>query len=458
MGRSGYDISGMTSFGHAIGTPVSICTEATEDLEEEHPLYTVRTQFLHVVMAAHKRAAHDLDDISPDDGAGGGKGPMGPLECDNSNADEPLRKRIRSSDGGSSTLGSGEKQSGTKATNKRRTPNRRLWLACPFAKKDPVRYRSCYRYYLGRIRDVKQHLTRCHRKPFYCPICWKIFEEEKLRDDHVRLGKCPRRPEVEIEGISEQQKKELGQRVSPKMPEEQQWFTVFNILFPLHPRPRSPYIDRDLSEQMSVFHDFYTSKGPELLLEFLESTGTVTWNLPQEERDLSTFQEGILGDGLLHIWDHWTSANSIEETCDAEPGTPAASQSHDSGVALQDLPGKSSTPGSQQDSSHNGGFSAVETLETEIPRVVPSTKAALQVPTIINRHEEHSFLQQEFHQTSQEPGSHDWSDILPFRMHAGTDSILHDDILSQVLDSSIDGLGGTFELLPDFDFGIAWEK
>ncbi|KAK8053586.1 hypothetical protein PG996_012887 [Apiospora saccharicola] len=339
MGRSGYDTTGMTICDfQGTDTPASICTEVTEDLEEAHPLYTVRTQFLHVVMAAHKRAVHDLDDISPD-GASDGKNQKGSLQ-ENINDNEAPNKRVRLSDG-ASTLGSTDNQN-TGTTNKRRTQNRRLWLACPFAKKDPVRYRNCYRYYLGRIRDVKQHLTRCHRKPIYCPICQKVFEDEDHRDDHIRLNDCSQHLEIEVEGISEKQERELGQRVSSKMPEEQQWFAVFDILFSPLPRPRSPYIDRDLSEQMSVFRDFYTSKGPALLLEFLESTGVVTWNLPQEERDLATFQEGILGDGLLQIWDHWISANAVERPCNAEPSTPTASQSHDSGVSLQDMPGKSS--------------------------------------------------------------------------------------------------------------------
>lgn len=432
MGRSGYDTTGMTICDYQVtNTPASICTEATEDLDEAHPLYTVRTQFLHVVMAAHKRAAHDTNNISPDRAPGGKPPQTGPLE-ENINENEAPRKRARLSDG-VSTLESADKQN-TGTTNKRRTQNRRLWLACPFAKKDPVRYRNCYRYYLGRIRDVKQHLTRCHRKPIYCPICRKVFEDEDIRDDHIRLNECSQHLEIEIEGISEKQKRELGQRVSSKMPEEQQWFAVFDILFSPHPRPRSPYIDRDLSEQMSVFHDFYTSKGPELLLDFLESTGVVTWNLPQEERDLATFQEGILGDGLLQIWDHWISANAIERPCDAEPSTPTASQSHDSGVALQDMPGNSS----------------VSKLQEQ--------EEVLRVPTTSSGQAGHPCLPRELNQFSLGADSYGCSNGIRSSSPTGADSILHEDTLSQIFGPSTGGFASASDLLPGFDFDIDWGK
>ncbi|KAK8015092.1 hypothetical protein PG990_008388 [Apiospora arundinis] len=426
MGRSGYDTTGLPSLRQPIDTPVSICTEATENLEEEHPLYTLRTQFLHVVMAAHKRAAYDPSQKSlawPE----GEEQLTASLEDSNEIEDEeeePSRKRVRSSEGPSGLEGT-DKQT-TKATNKRRTQNRRLLLACPFAKKDPVRYRNCYRYTLTRVRDVKQHLSRCHRKPIFCAKCRRTFDDEDERDAHIRLNDCPIRPEIEIDGISEKQKRELGQRVSSKMPEEQQWFAVFDTLFAPHPRPRSPYIDRDLSEQMSVFHDFYTSKGPELLLEFLESTGTVTWNLPQEERDLATFQEGILGDGLQHIWEHWTNANTTEKTCDADPGTPTACQSQDSGVVLQDLVENPSEVQRQIRNPHSDS-SPMTTMRAEIPLIVGPSEDVSRGQSITDRNQEHPFFIQE-------------------------------DNLSVLYGTSMDDFASTSDILPDFDFTISWPK
>ncbi|KAK8069426.1 hypothetical protein PG994_006042 [Apiospora phragmitis] len=267
MGRSGYDITELTNFDEAIDTPASICTEATEDLEETHPTYTVRTQFLHVVMAAHKRAAHDLNEISPD-WAGGGPSLTGSLE-----------------------------------------------------------------------------------------------------------GEWP-----------------------------------------------------DLSEQMTVFYDFFTGKGPELLLEFFESTGTVTWNLPQG-------------------------------TCDAEPSTPAASQSQDSGVALQDTPGKPPTSQLQeQEDSPNNGHPIVAALIAEIPRDGQPTKGVPQVPPDTKETEGYPSLPPKSNQVSQGLDGPDWSGGLAFSPGADVDSMLHDDILSRLFDPSTDGFASTSDILSSFEFNILWEK
>ncbi|KAK7976548.1 Aldo/keto reductase [Apiospora arundinis] len=459
MGRSGYDTTGLPSLSQPIDTPASICTEATEDLEEAHPLHTLRTQFLHLVMAAHKRAADDLSQTGSDLAEGGNELAVS-LGNNNENESEPSTKRVRWSDGDSSTLVGTDTITTTtttdkqlaKSINKRRTQSRRLWLACPFAKKDPVRYRNCYRYNLGRIRAVKQHLSRCHRKPIYCPICRRTFKDEDERDKHIRLNNCSRRPEIEIYGISEKQKRELGQRVCSKMPEEQQWFTVFDTLFAPLSRPRSPYIDRDLSEQMSVFHDFYTSKGPELLLEFLESTGVVTWSLPQEERDLATFQEGILGDGLLQIWDHWTNANTIQETCNAESGTPAASQSQNSGVLLHDMLGNPSEV-QDHDGNPNNDSPIMTTVKPEAPRIIESGEEVPKIRTTSDRDPGDLSPTQNSSQASQELDDRDWSGISRISPPGG--ALLHD-ILSEVYSPSMDGFANT-DILPDFDFNISWQ-
>ncbi|OTB10348.1 hypothetical protein K445DRAFT_323035, partial [Daldinia sp. EC12] len=245
--------------------------------------------------------------------------------------DQP-RKRNRQSDFASRTTG--EKQS-QRSFTKRRAQDRRLWLACPYAKKDPVRYRDCYRYFLARVRDVKQHVTRCHRKPIHCPICNDTFKDEDERDLHIGLRSCAPRPSIIMEGISEKQKRELSQRVSSKMPEEQQWFAVFDIIFSPHPRPRTPYRDRELSDDLCVFQDFMTARGPTLLAEFLEAREVVTWNLPREERDLDTFKKEVLGEGLQVIIDQWTNDNARALEPSSASHSLRSSPTLDSGIAMQ---------------------------------------------------------------------------------------------------------------------------
>ncbi|KAE9369297.1 hypothetical protein N431DRAFT_346045, partial [Stipitochalara longipes BDJ] len=105
-------------------------------------------------------------------------------------------------------------------------------FACPFAKKDPLKYRCCYAYVMKRIRDVKQHLSRFHQLPIYCPLCMCTFDAEDERDVHIRATSCSVQPTVSYEGVTRAQKLLLGQRVSSKMTLSDQWFTIFDILFP----------------------------------------------------------------------------------------------------------------------------------------------------------------------------------------------------------------------------------
>ncbi|KAI0011568.1 hypothetical protein F4779DRAFT_188773 [Xylariaceae sp. FL0662B] len=326
-----------TEFAYAWLSPYS---EDVPDIEEDHPLFHLRSPFLETAMAAFERGNSQPMDQGNQRNSGETPG-RGQEEMSNPTGS---RKRSRYSD---HPANEDCDRLSTGYHGPRRTRDRRLCLACPFSKKDPVRYRDCYRYMLSRVRDVKQHLARCHRMPLYCPRCMEIFDDEVVRDSHIRSLSCPENPLVGIEGVSEGQKAMLSRRVSSKMTEEQQWYTVFDILFPGHPRPRSPYVDRELSEEMYVFRDFLTSQGPLLLSAFLESRQIVTWNLPQEERDLATFQETILADGLQLIFERWASVNTGARSSSNAPSTSAASQARDSAIAMQDV----STPAPGLDSS-----------------------------------------------------------------------------------------------------------
>ncbi|KAF2476866.1 uncharacterized protein BDR25DRAFT_309217 [Lindgomyces ingoldianus] len=69
-----------------------------------------------------------------------------PGDDDNNNDDRPPGKR-------------------RKVTNIYKEPDTRL-LACPFAKKDPLRHRKCFKYVLQDIARLKQHLMRVHEYPY----------------------------------------------------------------------------------------------------------------------------------------------------------------------------------------------------------------------------------------------------------------------------------------------------
>lgn len=174
-------------------------------------------------------------------------------------------------------------------------------FACPFSKKSPSIYRRCYRYELKRVRDVKQHLRRCHRKAVYCPVCSQTFPTEEARDIHVRQRNCPENPRMSVEGISDVQAQKLAARCSSKESPEQQWFHVFEICFPGLPRPRSPYVDRLLSEELQSFRDYASAEGPSIMMEHLR--GVHIWN----DQD-AAFLRRMLSEGLEHIADRWSES------------------------------------------------------------------------------------------------------------------------------------------------------
>lgn len=294
----------------------SLYSADTPIMDEHHHLTPFKKDFLDVVMLAFKQfqkaspgETNEHYDGQPSSPTGSNNRSRGESNSNNSG------KRPWSSSG--SNTGSG----GTTASgrsSKRRSVDRRFTFACPFAKKDPFRYRECYHKILTRIRDVKQHITRCHCLPVYCPRCMDTFDDESARDIHIRSVSCQERPFAQFEGCSQSQRDQLSHRVSQKLPQEKQWYTVFDILFPGHPHPSSPLVDREIFEPIAAFRDYVTDKGPTLMLEFFKSKGVNLDCQPQEERDLLSFQQTIIREGLEIILD---TALSGQSSCNDGSGS-----------------------------------------------------------------------------------------------------------------------------------------
>ena len=63
--------------------------------------------------------------------------------------------------------------------------------------------------------------------------------------------------------MSEAQQQALKKRSTGTL--EGQWYAIWDIIFPSHRRPFSPYLDGSLSEDLSSFLEFYLSTGAELV-------------------------------------------------------------------------------------------------------------------------------------------------------------------------------------------------
>lgn len=217
-------------------------------------------------------------------------------------------------DGGDESNGSGDR-----APKKSKTHEEgRRYFACPFFKADPVKYNDCHRFRLTRIRDVKQHLRRCHCRPIYCSICGETFSTEDDRDTHARLRSC-QETRFRIDGITKTQQDRLSEKLPRKTPEEAQWFAVFEIIFPDSPRPSSAYPDPDLSKETQAFREYVTRDGPAFLLNHMRLNHV--WTLEDD-----VFLVELLRDGLERLVRRWSRDHpQLEPQQTADQLRPATS-------------------------------------------------------------------------------------------------------------------------------------
>jgi hypothetical protein len=179
-------------------------------------------------------------------------------------------------------------------------------LACPYWKRHPYKYRRCCKLTLKRIRDVKQHLHRSHNPKFYCERCFVTFKDHESHDNHVVSNTCVRESHTQLEGISHSQRESLSRKSNPKFTEENQWFAMWDIVFPRIERPVSAYVDPDLSSDICLFHEVCQTYGPDILLDTFRSN---QWESMSAE-DQGVSMRRILAEGLNRILDSHSSLSN----------------------------------------------------------------------------------------------------------------------------------------------------
>ncbi|KAF2497166.1 hypothetical protein BU16DRAFT_581136 [Lophium mytilinum] len=242
---------------------------------------------------------------------------------------------------------------------------RRLLLACPFGKKDPLRYRACYGHTLTKISFVKQHLSRKHQLPTYCSVCMDTFDSEEARDIHIRARACEERPRAHLEGITRVQKEKLQQRVPAKLSEEEQWFTIFDILFPEHPRPQSAYIDGELSEELCSFREFATSKGPAIASQYLRDSGP---GVHLQDAKLLCLVDTAVQEGFSVIFDTWLEFHRQQShaSTEAETQTSPSSSTRLLDEASSSAPSSAENAESNQDPTPESAFDTSTPLDLSL--------------------------------------------------------------------------------------------
>lgn len=330
-------------------------------LDDDHPFSQFKElAVFRVLVAFHSWKGNPSKDDTPCDGAGESN-PASTRDKGKGKSSATGKRTWADQSENIEKIDDGSEPSSNRidCSKRRRTSHRQLTFACPYTKKNPMLYRDCYRYKLSRIRDVKQHLARCHRKPLYCPRCMGTFGTEVERDDHIREFSCPSRRPITLDGITEYQKSQLAKKSAPNASPEAQWFAVFEIVFPGHtPKPASPYVDSELLQDITLYQDFLTSHGPRILSGILDERGAVTWNLPDGERDLAAFQQTVFEEGLRTVFDQWFARRSSNSQ-DLTMSSSSRSNSHDT-------PPSSSTSWERvgSTSGHGSGIVAHEGMGT----------------------------------------------------------------------------------------------
>ncbi|KAL2810060.1 hypothetical protein BJX63DRAFT_434583 [Aspergillus granulosus] len=225
------------------------------------------------------------------------------------------RKRLQ--DDGSSNDGSSPRS--ISAKKQKSLGDEKKHLACPYWKKSPQQYRKCFRYELNRIQDVKQHIHRCHQPAYRCLRCGDTFPSEDERDLHARADPACEVRHILHDDLSQTQLKALTRRSNPKLTTEEQWYAIWDIVFPEVERPCSPYIDSALSEEFSSFKEFYFSRGPSILLEVLEKETTE----PFRQENLQELPDAVFRAGLDRIMGKWLFTHAGHQ----EPSTGVADRS-----------------------------------------------------------------------------------------------------------------------------------
>jgi len=218
-------------------------------------------------------------------------------------------------------------------------------FACPFLKWCPTRYSRCYVNVkkLSSISYVKQHLIRKHTPERYCQVCQAAnFPDDNSLIRHINIGNCTRRDRTMIDGVSYQQRSRLSRKSTPNACKEDQWFAIWDILFTGYQRPNSVYMDTDLTQEMLQLHEYFTSRGPAIIREHIESDPA--WRgFGDNEEQSRVYLERLIAQGFNTWFEDWLSNGASTSISPQHLGSRTVEQSQyetptdsivDSGVAM----------------------------------------------------------------------------------------------------------------------------
>ncbi|KAL2128542.1 hypothetical protein VTI74DRAFT_9040 [Chaetomium olivicolor] len=199
----------------------------------------------------------------------------------------------------------------------------RTFFACPFWKLSPSKHRSCFRLTLQNTSRVKQHLARSHAPAYYCECCMTIFTDDHTHRQHVREERTctPRPPYYLFPGLTHQQQRQLSRKSRPGLSESERWFAIWDIVFPNYPRPSSPFIDANLSEDVCRFQEFALVRGPALVAAQIRAdtqAGSDGASGITTEEEADAVLDRAISRGIELMFETWLAERLLPPSADTE--------------------------------------------------------------------------------------------------------------------------------------------
>ena len=313
-------------------------SESNDEMDESHPCYEAKEVLIRNILSEYSKwkqrpvcGGRNSNSNTASTSQSGSTGMTTPLSGSGiSSLQAPKRPLPNNNDGQDDDDDDDERAFKRPSFGSSATGYRLKFLACPFAKKDPLRYGDCYRIRIRRIQDVKQHLRRQHT-PVYCRRCLKVFPAEQQLEAHQRNPTaCEVKEDPKPEGIiSQEQKDRLKARINPKLPIKEQWFSIFSILFPGERRPSSPFLDGELGEEVSRFASWMEVQGTDVIVGQLKELGLHTKDAMEEDRLTEILNSTVAGGmrAIVEKWKEQTVAPDVPSlTEDDTPGAPSLTE------------------------------------------------------------------------------------------------------------------------------------
>ena len=174
------------------------------------------------------------------------------------------------------------REDGEDEPGRRRAPKRKRIeegnkrLACPFQKRYPLKHFFCGTGGTNRgfdiIAHLKEHIWRCHIRPrMFCPRCKAKFDDSQNMADHIlqymATESCENRPFHDDTALpwSPSLAASLKARVNRKWTLHEQWFSVWNILFPDVEQPDCCLVEDGTCEHIFEYQQFILNRGHDIV-------------------------------------------------------------------------------------------------------------------------------------------------------------------------------------------------